>query len=151
MKALIKLSEKTDALLKDSGILIGRLGLGLSMAFAHGYGKLSNFSTVAEKFPDPLGVGSTTSLALAVFAEFFCGLLVAVGAGTRLALTQLMATMSVAMYCHMKLWGDPLFGQPGQKSAELAFVYLIGFLLLFFTGPGKFSVDHLIVNKWAGK
>jgi putative oxidoreductase len=117
------------------------------MALAHGLGKMQNFSTIAEKFPDPFGIGSTASLALAVFAELFCGLLLAVGAGTRLAASQLMVTMGVAMYCHMKLWGDPLFAS-GGKSAELAFVYLIGFTVLLFTGPGRFSIDHLIVKKW---
>ena len=148
MKAIVKLSEKSNGLLKDSGILVGRVGLGLSMAMAHGLGKMQNFSMVAEKFPDPIGIGSTASLALAVFAELVCGLLIVVGAGTRLALTQLMATMGVAIYFHMEKLGDPLFpAKPGASSAELAFIYLIGFTVLFITGPGRFSIDHLIVKK----
>ena len=149
MKAIVKLSDKSNAFLKDFGILVGRLGLGLSIALAHGLGQMQNFSMVAEKFPDPLGIGSTASLALAVFAELFCGLLLVIGAGTRLAVSQLMVSMGVAIYCHMKLWGDPLFpAKPGDSSAELAFIYLIGFTVLLFTGPGRFSIDHLIVKKW---
>lgn len=149
MKAILKLSDKSNGFLKDMGLLMGRVGLGLSMAFGHGLGKMQNFSMVAEKFPDPLGIGSSASLALAVFAELVCGLLIVVGAGTRLALTQLIATMGVAIYCHMKLWGDPLFpAKPGDSSAELAFIYLIGFVTLFIAGPGRFALDHFIVKKW---
>ena len=147
MKAILKLSDKSNDFLKDIGLLMGRVGLGLSMAFGHGWGKMQNFSAVAEKFPDPLGVGSATSLSLAIFGELVCGLLIVVGAGTRLALTQLMVTMGVAMYCHMKLWGDPLFAS-GGKSAELAFIYFIGFVTLFIAGPGRFALDHFIVKKW---
>ena len=45
-----------------------RVSTGLMMLLAHGWPKLANFSTLAKVFPDPLGVGSTASLLLAVFA-----------------------------------------------------------------------------------
>lgn len=116
------------------------------MAFGHGLGKLQNYSTYSAKFPDPLGVGNELSMALAIFAELLCGILLAVGAFSRLALTQLIVTMTVAAF--MVHSADPLFAAPGQPSKEFALVYFWGFLVLFLTGPGKFSIDHLIVKKF---
>ena len=42
------------------------------LLLSHGIQKWTNFSAMSESFPDPLGVGSTLSLGLAVFAEVFC-------------------------------------------------------------------------------
>ena len=151
MKLVYKINDKTSDLLKDIGLLVGRVGLGLSMALAHGYSKIQAYSEHSAGFPDPLGVGNELSMALAIFAEFFCGLLLVVGLGTRLALTQLIVTMAVAIYCHLNLFGDPLFAAPGKGSAELALIYLIPFATLFFTGPGRFSADHILVKKFADK
>ena len=41
------------------------------LLLSHGIQKWTNFSAMSESFPDPLGVGSTLSLGLAVFAEVF--------------------------------------------------------------------------------
>lgn len=61
------------------GKLILRLTFGLTM-MTHGKGKLMDlFSGNPIDFPDPLGVGATTSLGLTVFAEFICSALVALG------------------------------------------------------------------------
>ena len=61
----------------DAGLLVLRLWLGLSLVILHGWSKLSGYSEMSAKFPDPLGIGSPTSLALAVFAEVICVLLIA--------------------------------------------------------------------------
>lgn len=149
MKLIYKIDKKLNDKLFNTGILIGRLGFGFFIAFGHGLGKLQKFSEFSDKFPDPLGIGSTPSMALAIFAEFVCGLLLAIGAFTRLALTQLLATMAVAAFLfHSK---DPLFAAPGAASKEFALVYFWGFLMLMFTGPGKYSIDHLLVNKFCRK
>ena len=52
-------------------LLFLRVAVGLLM-LTHGYGKLmSLFAQGPVQFPDPIGMGATTSLVLAVFAEFF--------------------------------------------------------------------------------
>ncbi|NQZ59566.1 MAG: DoxX family protein [Lentisphaeraceae bacterium] len=137
--------------MKDVGILLARVGIGLSIALAHGLGKIDAYSAHSSGFPDPLGVGNEISMALAIFAELVCGILLVIGLGTRLALTQLIATMSVAIYCHLTIFGDTLFAAPGKSSAELALMYLIPFIALLFTGPGRFSIDHILVKKFANK
>lgn len=133
------MNDKTQRLFLDVALLFLRLVSAGFMLWAHGWGKLSNFSEYATKFPDPLGVGATPSLILAVFAEFFCAILVIIGFATRLALTQLIATMIVA--------GFIVHGADPFQKKELALVYLTIFSTLFLMGPGKFSIDHMIVKK----
>lgn len=104
------------------------------MLVAHGIPKLTNFPSAG--FPDPLGIGSTLSMSLAIFAEVFCSLLLILGLWTRLALISLIATMLVIIFMVHQL--DPF------KTKELAFVFLFTYVGLFFTGAGRFSVDAKI-------
>ena len=39
---------------RSIGLLVLRLGVGLMMLTAHGWGKLAGFSDLADRFPDPL-------------------------------------------------------------------------------------------------
>ncbi|MBI3734971.1 DoxX family protein [Candidatus Sumerlaeota bacterium] len=125
---------------RDAAALILRVGMGGAIMLGHGYGKLMAFSASSPEFPDPLGIGHTPSMALAVLAEFFCGLAVILGFATRLALTQLIATMSVAFFIVHA--ADP------YAKKELALVYLIPFIGLFVLGPGRISVDFWVARKW---
>ncbi len=119
----------------DFGLLILRCGFGLSMLFGHGLDKLIHFSDRMGKFPDPLGIGSTASLAMATFAEFFCSVCLIIGFFTRIAAVPLFVTMSVAAFIvHAS---DP------WNNKELAVLYGIVYLTLTLTGGGKFSFDAL--------
>lgn len=119
----------------DAGLLALRLWLGLSLLFLHGWSKLVNFSETAGQFPDPIGLGSSTSLALAVFAEVACALLLVIGAFTRAAAFIQMFLMSVAFFVVHKA------ALSGPASGELAYIYLGGFVALLITGAGRFSLD----------
>ncbi len=118
----------------DWGLLIFRLGVGALMLLGHGWGKLAGFSEKSATFADPLGVGTAVSLSLTVFAEFLCSALIGLGLFTRMAAISLAINMSVAaLIIHAD---DPW----GRK--ELAVVYLLCYLTLLFTGPGKISLDR---------
>lgn len=124
---------------RSIGLLVLRLGVGLMMLLAHGWGKLVGFSDLAEKFPDPLGIGPTTTLVLAIFAEVVCALLIVVGLGTRFAAVPLLVTMLVAAFVvHAD---DPWARQ------EFALLYAIPFLTLVFTGGGRFALDSVVKIK----
>ncbi len=127
------MTESRDRVARDVGSLILRVGLGSAMMLNHGLGKLQSFSEKSGGFPDPLGVGSPMSMALAVFAEFFCSAAIIVGFATRLALTQLIATMAVAFFI--------IHGADPFSKKEMAFLYLVPFIALFLLGPGRISVD----------
>jgi len=120
----------------DLGLLILRLGVGGMILFGHGWGKLVGFSVISQRFPDPLGLGSTVSLSLAVFAEFFCAIAVMMGLLTRLAVIPLCITMFVA--------AGIIHGLDPWSKKEMALLYAVPFLVLFFTGPGRFSLDRML-------
>ncbi len=122
----------------DLGLLILRLGFGIGMLALHGLSKLQGYGEMMTKFPDPLGIGSQASLTLAVFAEFVCAGLLAVGLFTRFAALNLAITMSVAFFLVHKA------ALSGEGSGEMALVYLLGYVTLFFTGAGRFSLDKAL-------
>lgn len=133
MNAFTRLGDR--AMLSVS-LLVLRVGTGGSMLYGHGWGKLTSFDRTANVFPDPLGLGSTTTLALAVFAEFFCAAAVVLGYATRAAVVPLIATMAVAaFFVHAH---DPF------QTKELALLYLVPFVALLFTGGGQFSLDRVL-------
>jgi len=112
-----------------------------SFMLVHGIGKwqmlLSGANT--SQFPDPLGVGHSASLSLAVFAEVVCSGLLFVGFATRLVVIPLIVTMVLAVFV--------VHGEQGFQERELAALYLLIYLVLFVTGSGKYSIDHFIYKK----
>jgi putative oxidoreductase len=129
------------AWLRDGGLLFARVAFAGGMIYLHGWGKLTNFANIAPQFPDPLGIGSANSLALATFAEFFAAAAILFGFATRLAVLPLIPTMIIAAQV----------ANSGKAGAgELALLYLAGFVTILLTGPGRFSLDHLIGRKLAG-
>lgn len=122
------------------GLLVLRLGTGLSMALAHGWPKLTRLlGDDPIRFADPFGLGPTPSLALATFGELACGLLLALGLGTRLAAIPFAFTMLVAIF-HVH-WDDP------WSDKEHPFLFLVPAIVLAITGPGRYSLDHLIARR----
>ena len=129
------LSTKYSAGAFNGAMLILRLGLGILMMHT-GYNKLVNFGEMQHKFMNFMGIGSTASLALVVFAEFFCSLFLILGLFTRFAAIPLIVTMCVALF---KAHNAEVFGD-GQTAA----LYLTGYLVLLLVGPGRVSVDSMI-------
>lgn len=116
----------------DFGLLLLRLVIGGLMAH-HGWDKLAKVLDGNMAFADPIGIGNYPSLYLTIFAEFVCSLLLVLGLFTRLAVIPIIITMLVAiLVVHA---ADPL------QVKELAIIYLGANLALFFTGPGKISID----------
>ena len=124
------------------GLLALRIGFGCFM-LVHGIGKVTNFEAMSTAFPDPIGMGSKTSLILAIGAEVGCSLLLIVGLATRLAVIPLAATMIVALFLVHA-------ADPWQKK-ELAAVFLTVYVALFFTGGGVFSLDHMLWSRGKSK
>jgi putative oxidoreductase len=116
-------------------LLMLRIALG-AMMLPHGYQKLMKFASSSGKFPDPFHIGSTASMALTIFAEFFCAAFIIMGLLTRLASIPLIIAMAVAVFYshHGQIFGE------GEHAA----LYLAGFISMLLAGPGKYSLDKLI-------
>lgn len=121
------------------GLLLLRIGVGGLMAILHGWDKLISFSFKMNTFPDPFHLGSPISLALTVFSELFCSILLIFGLATRVATIPLIITMLVAIFV--------IHGEDPVEKKELALLYLIPYITLFFTGAGKISLDHIVLGK----
>ena len=129
------LSTKYSAGAFNAAMLFLRLGVGVLM-INHGYDKLVNFSKYQPEFMNFLGLGSSVSLSLVVFAEFFCAIFLVLGLFTRLAAIPLIIATCVMVFMAHK--GDIL------GDGETAAIYLSAYLVLFFVGPGRISIDSMI-------
>ena len=116
-------------------MLLLRIGGG-ALAMSHGYSKLVHFAEMKSKFMNFMGLGSSISLSLVIFAEFFCSMFLILGLFTRLAAIPLIIATCVMVF---KAHSGEVFGD-GQTAA----LYLTGYIVLLFVGPGKISVDNMI-------
>lgn len=119
----------------NAAMLVLRITAG-GLMMKHGYDKLIHFAERKTTFMNFLGMGQTLSLALVVFAEFFCALFIMLGLFTRLTVIPLIITMAVALFKAHK--GD-VFG-----DGETVALYLGCYIVLLIAGPGKISVDGMI-------
>lgn len=111
--------------MKPDGTAISLLLLALRLLFgglllSHGIQKWTNFESMSAAFPDPLGVGHSVSLGLAIFGELFCSIGFILGALYRLAMIPMIFTMGVAFFViHGHV--DILHGVFVMKRAEWTF------------------------------
>lgn len=119
-------------------LLILRMAVGFFM-LTHGMGKLQSlFGSDPIQFHDPLGVGATASLALTVFAEVFCSILLIIGFGTRLVAIPLLFTMIVAI--------SVIHINDGFGKQELPLLYSAIYITIANLGAGKYSLDYLLLK-----
>jgi putative oxidoreductase len=143
----------------DLGLLVLRL-TGLSLAVFHGWPKLLALQTGTSKFPEAvaaLGFPAPTVFAwLAALAEVAGGLGVALGLGTRLAAALAGFTMVVAAFAQHHAH-EHLLVRLGLRTAnpetvaawgspELALLYLAVLIGLALTGPGRLSIDAMMLG-----
>lgn len=127
--------EPVSSSAKSFVILMSRIIFGF-MFLSHGIAKLHTYGEAPCTFPDPIGLGSTLSLWLVLFAEILCSIGFVLGALFRLCLIPMIFTMCIALFVIHA--GDPL------DVKELSLMYLAIFALLFITGPGRFSIDGIL-------
>jgi len=130
--------EKPMSTTTSLGLLLLRVAIGCLM-LVHGVQKVTGFNELVDNFGDPIGLGSRVSLILAIGAEVGCSLLLIVGLATRLAAIPLAFTMIIAHFI--------VHAEDPWQVKELSAVFLSVYLALILTGPGRFSLDHLIMRR----
>lgn len=149
------------------GLLVLRVGVGLGLA-THGYPKLFGgegkqapgwlVKIVGKNFPGAVERGGTANFSkglermqvpapqaaayLAALTEFGGGLALALGLATRLITPAIVFNMGVAI--RKAHWSTGFHGQGGYETASL---YAVAAGALCLTGPGRYSIDHLLSRK----
>jgi putative oxidoreductase len=123
----------------DVGLALLRVFTGLTLALAHGIGKIppsERFVAGVAEMGFPLPVLFTWAAGL---AEFAGGLLLAAGLLTRPASFFILFTMFVAVFIRQA--GDP-FG-----DLELPLLFGMVALLYLLAGSGRFGLDALLFRR----
>lgn len=119
--------------------LLMRLFVGYFFAET-GWGKVHNLPGMAERFADWGIPAPSFSAALSGYAELIGGVLVMLGALTRLVSIPMVVNMlvAIALVKWKKLSGLDDFAEMDEP------LYALSFFWLLFSGPGKMSLDHLL-------
>lgn len=136
MLKLLFSNDKYQSTKINLALLFLRVTLGLTMAFAHGLGKLpvqEGFvqGVAAMGFPMPVVFAWAAAL-----AEFLGGLFIALGLATRISSFMWIGTMGVAAFITHA--ADPF------RVKELAFIYLFAGIFFLISGAGRYSIDGAI-------
>ena len=75
------------------------------------------------------------TLMVSIFAELCCSIFLITGLLVRITVIPMIAAMAVAFFdIHDAM----------MPEAELSLIYLVLFIVLYATGPGRYSLDYLI-------
>ena len=116
----------------DLGLLVIRVGFSVFLLL-HGIEKLEMALTSKISFADPIGLGSTVSLVLVLFAEVICTLLIIIGFKVRWAIIPPIILMLVAVFI--------VHSNTPIMERELAILYLIAFSVIGIMRSGKYAIN----------
>lgn len=131
----------------DVGLLVLRVGVGMSMFLFHGLGKLAGGQETWAKVGGAMSVFGIDFAPvfwgfMAALSESVCALLLVIGLATRPAAALMAITMMVAAATHLaRPEGAP---GAGWNGASHALEFLFVSICLFFAGPGRYSVAALL-------
>ena len=121
-----------NTIFKDLGLALLRIGAS-ALLLTHGFPKFQKLISGNFEFGDPIGIGATPTLFLAVLAEFVCPILIILGYKTRWAAIFPAVTMVVAAFI--------VHAQDAMDVKEKALLFLVAFVSISLLGPGKYSID----------
>lgn len=129
------------------GLWLPQLGLRLILAYEFGMAGLEKlggenwFVEIQDRFPAPFHLlPPDVSWLLAVFLELAGAVALVLGLGTR-AFSLLLAILTLVAIAAVHAGHGYNVCDNGWK---LPLLYLIMFLPLIFSGPGRLSIDHLL-------
>ena len=150
MPQIVKSVVTSRPLSTDAGLLVLRLGIGLSTLIFHGWGKLMGGKETWGKVGGAMGnLGIDFAPRfwgfMAAVSESGCALLLVIGLLTRPASALLAFTMLVAAFAHLSR--PPDADGAGWAGASHALELMAAAICLFFTGPGRFSLGALLERR----
>jgi putative oxidoreductase len=142
--AFLSTKNHTNA---DLGLLLIRVITAGTLILKHGWQKAFEFHRMATSttrpVPDPLHIGVTTSLTIALISDFYCGWFVVLGLGTRFAAAFSFGSIAVvwATVYHFA------YSNPKASQGEIIVLMLGVLAALVVAGPGRYSLDYLVADR----
>ena len=128
----------------DTLLLVGRVGVGLIFVFS-GYGKLTGLAAFSASLASRGVPAAWLWGPVGALVEFVGGLLVVFGLGARYAAVLMVLFVIVATLISHRFWefADPQQFRAQQTQFMKNVCIIGGFVLLFATGGGRWSLDAL--------
>lgn len=134
-------------ILNDVGLLVLRLAVA-TVFIAHGWSLVfeAGVANVVQNFSQAGIPLAALSAPFTAYIELLGGILFVFGALARPISAGFVIVMAGALlFVHA---GEPLVSQDGESSG-LAFMMFAASAALLIAGPGRFSIDHLLVQRVA--
>ncbi len=130
----------TKSFSKDTALLLLRVITG-TVLIHHGYEKLANIENFAEAFVKPLHLPFPIFFSyVAACSEIGGSWLLIIGLATRFGALAIVGTISVAIYHALVTTGFNIY------LLELLLLYFASASCVALSGPGKFSIDEVIIR-----
>ena len=123
----------------DLGLLLIRVGIGVSLFIDHGWEKITNHAGMVPRYPDPVGLGREFSLYVATISDALGSVLLILGFLTRPMSLYFSVNVAVAFLL--------VFHARIHPPGETAWVYFWWGVLLLFAGPGRYSLDYWLFKR----
>ena len=131
----------------DVGLLIVRLAAA-AVFIAHGYGDVfeAGVSTNVQNYRDAGIPLPALSAPYTAYIQLLGGILLVFGFFTRPLSAGLAIVMAGALlFVHR---GEPLVMGPDGSGSGYAFIMCAASILLLLAGPGRFSLDRVLADRW---
>lgn len=130
----------TKSFSKDTALLLLRVITG-TVLIHHGYEKLANIENFADAFVKPLHLPFPIFFSyVAACSEIGGSWLLIIGLATRFGALAIVGTISVAIYHALVTTGFNIY------LLELLLLYFASASCVALSGPGKFSIDEVIIR-----
>lgn len=129
----------------DVGLGVMRFGVG-AVFLAHGYGDVfdAGISTNVQNYRDAGIPLPAVSAPYTATVQLIGGAMIVIGFLTRVWVAALFVVMAGALlFVH---WGEPLVMGPDGSGSGFAFIMGISSVALLILGPGRLSVDALLLG-----
>ncbi|MGQ7935971.1 DoxX family protein [Paraburkholderia sp. D1E] len=117
----------------SAALLFLRVAASVLLLVVHGLPKATHYSSQLAVIEDPLHLGKTLTLGIAIFAEVLCPVLMIAGIATRLAALPMMVITLMALTLVHPEW---TLDQP-----QFAWMLLILFGTIVIGGAGRYRVS----------
>jgi putative oxidoreductase len=132
----------------DCALLLLRVLTSLLLFYKHGAEKLFAYQHMYAVFThphplgnfDPIGIGKSYSLWVALFSDGICSVFVMLGLFTRISTIVILMNIMVSFFL--------VFHGVNNDHGELILLYTIIMSVIFLAGPGKISLDNHLFQKF---